>query len=304
MNRKIFFIGGIGLALTLCVVGVLYVRTFSSSDEERSTKEPKEIERKEEIKPARECIVSGCSGQLCLDKDTAQDVFTTCEWKEKYGCYREARCIEQEDGTCGWTKTPELLECLQGQNRPKEVRRTFELDQKSQEDSVETKVEPKTQEKSTLEKVNRWIDWGFKKALDRNIDSVIVHSSFNALGGDEYDLDALLRIYKTYGVGAHYCIDRLGTIYHLIRENDIAYHAGVSTLPDGRSSVNEVSIGIELIANYDDGYTDAQYESLNDLLGDIYNRHDIQYTLGHNDIAPERKTDPWNMDWKKIERKS
>ena len=55
------------MALTLCVVGVLYVRTFSSSDEERSTKEPKEIERKEEIKPARECIVSGCSGQLCLD---------------------------------------------------------------------------------------------------------------------------------------------------------------------------------------------------------------------------------------------
>lgn len=304
MNQNIFIIETC-LLFSVGVGSFLYFKNTSISvQDNKKSDESIIIEKKEELKTTKECVVSGCSGQLCLDKDTAQDVFTTCEWKEEYGCYREAKCTEQEDGTCGWTKTSELSECLQGQNRPKEVSRTFELDQKSQEDSTETKVEPKTQEKSTLEKVNRWIDWGFEKAIDRSIDSIIVHSSFNALGGDPYDLDGLLRIYKTYGVGAHYCIDRLGTVYQLIRENDIAYHSGVSALPDGRSNVNEVSIGIELIANYDDGYTDAQYESLNDLLGDIYNRHDIRYTLGHDDIAPERKIDPWNMDWKKIERKS
>lgn len=56
------------------------------------------------------CVRTGCSGQICSD----QEVFTTCEWREEYACYRSATCERQADGTCGWTMTPELQACLAG----------------------------------------------------------------------------------------------------------------------------------------------------------------------------------------------
>jgi hypothetical protein len=55
-----------------------------------------------------ECKVTGCSGQVCADKD----VVTTCEWKPEYACYKSARCERQTDEKCGWTMTPELIQCL------------------------------------------------------------------------------------------------------------------------------------------------------------------------------------------------
>lgn len=55
-----------------------------------------------------ECKVTGCSGQLCAEKD----VVTTCEWQPEYACYKSARCERQTDEKCGWTMTPELIECL------------------------------------------------------------------------------------------------------------------------------------------------------------------------------------------------
>lgn len=56
----------------------------------------------------KECLVTGCSGQICSD----EKVTTTCEFKEEYACYRTAKCEQQEDGKCGWTPTEELVACL------------------------------------------------------------------------------------------------------------------------------------------------------------------------------------------------
>jgi len=33
------------------------------------------------------------------------------------------------------------------------------------------------------------------------------------------------------------------------------------------------------------------------LVKDIKSRYNIKYVLRHSDIAPDRKTDPWNMNW-------
>lgn len=63
---------------------------------------------------ANDCIVTGCSGQICSD----QEVITTCEWKKEYACYRNARCERQANGQCGWTLTLELQQCL-GQGNTK-----------------------------------------------------------------------------------------------------------------------------------------------------------------------------------------
>lgn len=57
---------------------------------------------------ADKCIVTGCSGQVCADRE----VITTCEWREEYACYRTAKCERQPDGQCGWTSTEELKTCL------------------------------------------------------------------------------------------------------------------------------------------------------------------------------------------------
>lgn len=54
------------------------------------------------------CKRTGCSGQICSDRD----MVSTCEFREEYRCYATARCERQADGACGWTETPELQSCL------------------------------------------------------------------------------------------------------------------------------------------------------------------------------------------------
>ena len=57
---------------------------------------------------AAACKPSGCSGQICSDKD----VVTTCEFRPEYMCYRNAECKRQSNGQCGWTQTAALTACL------------------------------------------------------------------------------------------------------------------------------------------------------------------------------------------------
>jgi hypothetical protein len=54
------------------------------------------------------CMKTGCSRQICSDKE----VFTTCEYKTEYDCYKKAACERQANGECGFTQTPELTACL------------------------------------------------------------------------------------------------------------------------------------------------------------------------------------------------
>ena len=54
------------------------------------------------------CMRTGCSNQVCAD----EPMNTTCEWRPEYACYARARCERQQDGQCGFTKTPELTACL------------------------------------------------------------------------------------------------------------------------------------------------------------------------------------------------
>lgn len=147
---------------------------------------------------------------------------------------------------------------------------------------------------------NRLVSWGFTGVSGRTIDTVVVHSTYNATGGDLFSVSKIIDIYKNYGVSPHYLIARDGAVYRMIDEKDIAYHAGDSKMSDGRTNVNAFSIGIEVIGKNDGSPSDAQYDSLKKLLADIETRHTIKHILGHSDIAPGRKSDPWGFDWKKV----
>lgn len=147
------------------------------------------------------------------------------------------------------------------------------------------------------------ISWGFESpATPRSIDAIIIHSSYDAIGKEPYDKTGLLEEYQQYGVSAHYLIDRGGKIYRLVSDKLIAYHAGKSMLPNGKTNVNERSIGIELMNTEKDAFTEKQYAALNGLIAHLKQSYGISYVLGHDQVAPGRKTDPWNIEWGKVKK--
>ncbi len=149
--------------------------------------------------------------------------------------------------------------------------------------------------------INKFLNWGHLiPSIPRLIDTIIIHSSYDALGKDPYNVEGVINEYKLYGVSPHYLIDRDGNIYRLVEEKNIAYHAGVSKMPDGRTNINNFSIGIEVLYHENETPNEIQYEKLVKLVQNLKSQYKIKYILGHNDVAPSRKTDPWNFDWQKF----
>lgn len=147
------------------------------------------------------------------------------------------------------------------------------------------------------------------------VDTIVIHyiSAINTMPDDPFNLEAVLDIFCHYGVSSHYLIDRSGVIYQLVPEAAKAWHCGGSIMPppDDRQGVNEFSIGIELMALPDSGFSDRQYTALAQLCRDIESRWPIHNYIGHEDIAGERavklglrqdiKTDPGSFfDWKRF----
>lgn len=174
-----------------------------------------------------------------------------------------------------------------------------EIEQKTISENQEEEIPAAKKENSFI--YNKKVNWGYTASNQRNIDTLVIHSSYDALGDEPYDLNGLIKEYQQYGVAPHFLIDRKGNVYRLVDEKNIAYHAGVSKMPDGRTGVNNFSIGIELMNTKEDEYTKNQYSSLNKLIEYLENQFDIEYLLGHQDISPDRKTDPWNFDWDEVE---
>lgn len=148
--------------------------------------------------------------------------------------------------------------------------------------------------------IDKKVNFGFKiPDSTRNIYAVIIHSTYN-VAKDSFSVQGCINQFKKYDVSAHYIIARDGKVYQLVDEKNISYHAGKSSLPDGSSTVNTNSIGIEIITTKFTSPTQSQYNSVVALVKDIKTRYNIKYIQGHQQIAPERKTDPWNFDWNKF----
>ena len=154
-----------------------------------------------------------------------------------------------------------------------------------------------------ITRVDKRVNFGYRQVNNRKIDAIIIHSTFNNSGGDYYDIDLVIKQFSRYKVSSHYVIGRDGTIYNLVKESDIAFHAGSSVLPDGRSGINSCSIGIEIMTSFEDAPTEEQITALLELISIIKCQYPIKYVLRHSDIAPSRKTDPWNMDWECFQKR-
>ncbi|HCV49140.1 MAG TPA: N-acetylmuramoyl-L-alanine amidase [Rhodobiaceae bacterium] len=112
-------------------------------------------------------------------------------------------------------------------------------------------------------------------------------------------------------VSAHYVIDEVGQVYHLVDERERAWHAGVAFW-DGVTDVNGCSIGIEIAHPGPDEngegpeFSSNQWQALINLSQDIIGRHPIpaHRVLAHSDVAPSRKTDPGPLfDWQGLAKK-
>jgi len=103
-------------------------------------------------------------------------------------------------------------------------------------------------------------------------------------------------------VSAHYVIGRDGRVVQMVKDDEVAWHAGHSAmrpnLPDGdpakEINVNSFSIGIELVGDNDSGFTDVQMASLYAVLEGLVAKYRIppERVVGHAQIAPGRKSDP------------
>ena len=107
-------------------------------------------------------------------------------------------------------------------------------------------------------------------------------------------------------VSAHWCVGEDGTLWRLVPKERRAWHAGQSEWR-GRPSVNDFSIGIELVnPGHEHGYRPfprLQMDALLDLARDIVARHPIdpRNVVAHSDIAPTRRQDPGELfDWARL----
>ena len=135
-----------------------------------------------------------------------------------------------------------------------------------------------------------------EKLKNRRIKYVIIHYT-----GMRDQKSAIKRLQsKVAKVSCHYLISRGGKVYQMVRDLDVAWHAGKSKW--GKDiNLNSKSIGIELVNKGFESFPNKQIVALIKILKTLKKKYKIKpcYILGHEDISPGRKTDPGpKFPWK------
>ena len=141
-----------------------------------------------------------------------------------------------------------------------------------------------------------------KSRPKKTIKFIIIHYT-----GMQSEIESIKRlIHKNSKVSCHYLINRKGKIMQMVKENKIAWHAGVSRWKNIKN-LNKNSIGIELVNKGHffgyENYSNLQINSLIKLCSKLKKKYKIhkENFLGHSDIAPYRKIDPGEkFPWKKL----
>lgn len=127
---------------------------------------------------------------------------------------------------------------------------------------------------------------------DYRIDRVVIHVTQGSFA-------SAVRVFQDpgHGAAAHYVVRKDGHVAQMIRELDVAYHAG-------NRSYNERSIGIEHEGFVDrpKDLTTAMYESSARLTAAICGRYGIpmdrEHIIGHVEVPGTDHTDPGpHWDW-------
>ena len=127
---------------------------------------------------------------------------------------------------------------------------------------------------------------------DYGIDMVVVHVTQGSFA-------SAVQVFQDpeHGAAAHYIVGKDGHVAQMIRELDVAYHAG-------NRAYNERSVGIEHEGFVDrpEDFTDKMYEASARLTARICARYDIpvdrKHIIGHVEVPGTDHTDPGkHWDW-------
>lgn len=128
---------------------------------------------------------------------------------------------------------------------------------------------------------------GYPQALFQGRLDIDAHESFHDLAGVE--------------VSPHVLIGREGGVEQFVSFDQRAWHAGASTWRH-RPRCNDFAIGIELEGAVSVPFELAQYDALAQVLAALFTKYpglSLDSVVGHNEIAPGRKTDPGTyFDWR------
>lgn len=127
---------------------------------------------------------------------------------------------------------------------------------------------------------------------DYGIDRVVIHVT-------QGSFSSAVRVFQDpgHGAAAHYVVRKDGHVTQMIRELDVAFHAG-------NRSYNERSVGIEHEGFVDrpQGFTPAMYAASARLTAAICGRYGIpvdrEHIIGHVEVPGTDHTDPGrHWDW-------
>ncbi len=144
-----------------------------------------------------------------------------------------------------------------------------------------------------------------KKNRSKNsIKFVVIHYT-----GMQSEIESIKRLKKKSSkVSCHYLINKKGKVIQMVKENNIAWHAGKSKWKNFKN-LNKNSIGIELTnKGHKHGYENfskLQIQSLVSLCKELKRKYKIptHNFLGHSEIAPLRKLDPGEkFPWQKLSK--
>ena len=131
----------------------------------------------------------------------------------------------------------------------------------------------------------------------RPVRGIILHSTDGT--SVRGDLATLSGGDPAHKVSVHYLTGPDGQSYHLVSDNDIAFHAGQTRGPLAYLN-NSNTIGIEQTHIDGQPWSEEQVKGTARTVASILLRHpelSIDDVHGHSDIAPERKQDPLNFPW-------
>ncbi len=103
-------------------------------------------------------------------------------------------------------------------------------------------------------------------------------------------------------VSAHFFVRRSGRTLQFVSCEQRAWHAGQSVWR-GHANCNDCSVGIELEGIEGDRFEPAQYIALRKLLRSLASQYPVVEVVGHEHVAPGRKSDPGpGFDWLRLSR--
>ena len=141
-----------------------------------------------------------------------------------------------------------------------------------------------------------------KKRSNNSIKVIVIHYT-----GMQSERESITRLCNPKSkVSSHFVINRNGKVYSLVKNEQIAWHAGKSCWGKYKN-LNKNSIGIELVnRGHKLGYTKYEKKQILSLIRiceSLIKKYKIKKVnvVGHSDISPLRKIDPGEkFPWKKL----